>query len=75
MFDYTFQWRSALRALPDMLAGALVMSVLQIAFGFGIKTTLATKGIPSILHLGPRLIGTPPSPPAGSPTIDAVSPP
>ena len=24
MFDYTFQWRSALRALPDMLAGALV---------------------------------------------------
>ncbi|ANF56772.1 amino acid ABC transporter permease [Halotalea alkalilenta] len=24
MFDYTFQWRSALRALPDMLAGAWV---------------------------------------------------
>ena len=24
MFDYTFQWRSTLRALPDMLAGAWV---------------------------------------------------
>lgn len=24
MFDYSFQWRAALRALPDMLGGALV---------------------------------------------------
>ena len=27
MFDYSFQWRPALRALPDMLAGAWRITV------------------------------------------------
>lgn len=30
MFDYSFQWRPALRALPDMLAGAWVMFETEI---------------------------------------------
>ncbi|WP_300720214.1 amino acid ABC transporter permease [Pseudomonas sp.] len=43
MFDYTFQWRSAMRALPDMLAGALVTfetAVLSMIFGVVIALAL-----------------------------------
>lgn len=43
MFDYTFQWRSAMRALPDMLAGALVTfetAVLSMIFGVIIALAL-----------------------------------
>ena len=42
MFDYTFQWRSALRALPDMLAGALVtFETAALSMIFGVVIALA----------------------------------
>ena len=42
MFDYTFQWRSALRALPDMLAGALVtFETAALSMIFGVLIALA----------------------------------
>ena len=43
MFDYTFQWRPALRALPDMLAGAWVTfetAALSMIFGVLIALVL-----------------------------------
>lgn len=44
MFEYTFQWRQALRYLPDMLDGALVtlqIAVLSMLIGGGIGILLA----------------------------------
>lgn len=42
MFDYTFQWRSAMRALPDMLAGALVtFETAALSMIFGVVIALA----------------------------------
>lgn len=44
MFDYTFHWRSALRALPELLAGALVtmeIAVLSMIIGTAIGVALA----------------------------------
>ena len=42
MFDYTFQWRSALRALPDMLAGAVVtFETAALSMIFGVLIALA----------------------------------
>ncbi|MDX1786127.1 amino acid ABC transporter permease [Roseovarius sp. ZX-A-9] len=44
MFDYTFQWRQAIRALPQMLDGALVtmqIAVLSMAIGVTIAVFLA----------------------------------
>ncbi|EJM73926.1 amino acid ABC transporter permease [Pseudomonas sp. GM55] len=43
MFDYSFQWRTALRALPDMLAGAIVTfetAALSMIFGVLIALVL-----------------------------------
>ncbi|MFL9813662.1 amino acid ABC transporter permease [Stutzerimonas sp. VN223-3] len=43
MFDYTFHWRPAFRALPDMLAGAVVTfetAALSMIFGVLIALTL-----------------------------------
>jgi polar amino acid transport system permease protein len=43
MFDYSFQWRPALRALPDMLAGAWVTfetAALSMIFGVLIALVL-----------------------------------
>ncbi|MDD1016772.1 amino acid ABC transporter permease [Pseudomonas rubra] len=41
-FDYTFQWRSALRALPDMLAGAWVtFETAALSMIFGVLIALA----------------------------------
>lgn len=47
MFDYTFQWRAALRSLPQMLGGAVVtieIAVLSMIAGtlIGIALALAT---------------------------------
>ena len=50
MFDYTFQWRSALRALPDMLAGALVTfetAALSMIFGVVIALALTVMREPT----------------------------
>ena len=44
MFDYTFHWRPALRALPEMLAGAWVtveIAVLSMLIGTAIGIVLA----------------------------------
>lgn len=44
MFEYTFQWRQAFRALPQMLEGALVtlqVAVLSMAMGVAIAVLLA----------------------------------
>ncbi|MBN7756669.1 amino acid ABC transporter permease [Nitratireductor aquimarinus] len=44
MFDYTFQWRQAFRALPQMLDGALVtmqIAVLSMVIGITIAVLLA----------------------------------
>jgi polar amino acid transport system permease protein len=44
MFDYTFQWRQAYRALPQMLDGALVtlqIAVLSMVIGVTIAVILA----------------------------------
>ncbi len=44
MFNYTFQWRQALRYLPDMLDGALVtlqIAVLSMLIGGAIGVVLA----------------------------------
>ncbi|MGO4004366.1 MULTISPECIES: amino acid ABC transporter permease [Pseudomonas] len=42
MFDYSFQWRAALRALPDMLAGALVtFETAALSMIFGVLIALA----------------------------------
>jgi His/Glu/Gln/Arg/opine family amino acid ABC transporter permease subunit len=44
MFDYTFQWRQAFRALPQMLEGALVtlqIAVLSMVIGVAIAVLLA----------------------------------
>ncbi|WP_375741289.1 amino acid ABC transporter permease [Pseudomonas boanensis] len=44
MFDYTFHWRSAFMALPDMLGGALVtleIAVLSMLLGTAIAIGLA----------------------------------
>jgi polar amino acid transport system permease protein len=42
MFDYSFQWRSALRALPDMLAGAIVtFETAALSMIFGVLIALA----------------------------------
>lgn len=41
-FDYTFHWRPALKALPDMLAGALVtMETAVLSMIFGVLIALA----------------------------------
>ena len=42
MFDYSFQWRAALRALPDMLAGAVVtFETAALSMIFGVLIALA----------------------------------
>jgi polar amino acid transport system permease protein len=44
MFDYTFQWRQAFRALPQMLEGALVtlqIAVLSMVIGVAIAVLLS----------------------------------
>lgn len=44
MFDYTFHWRSAFNALPEMLAGSLVtlqVTALSMLFGILIALLLA----------------------------------
>jgi polar amino acid transport system permease protein len=44
MFDYTFQWRQAFRALPQMLEGALVtlqIAILSMLIGVVIAVFLA----------------------------------
>lgn len=42
MFDYSFQWRSALRALPDMLTGAIVtFETAALSMIFGVLIALA----------------------------------
>jgi len=44
MFDYTFQWRQAFRALPQMLEGALVtlqIAVLSMVIGVALAVLLA----------------------------------
>jgi polar amino acid transport system permease protein len=44
MLDYTFHWRPAFRALPDMLAGSLVtlqIAVLSMVIGVAIAVGLA----------------------------------
>ena len=44
MFDYTFHWRSAFLALPEMLGGALVtleIAVLSMLLGTAIAIGLA----------------------------------
>ncbi len=44
MFDYTFQWRQALRGLPEMLEGAVYtmqIAVLSMAMGIAIAVILA----------------------------------
>ena len=44
MFNYTFQWRQALRALPQMLDGAVVtlqISVLSMLIGIALAVFLA----------------------------------
>lgn len=44
MFEYSFQWRQALRALPQMLDGALVtmqIAILSMAMGIVIAVLLA----------------------------------
>ena len=44
MFDYTFQWRQALRALPQMLDGALLtmwIAVLSMVVGVALAVLLA----------------------------------
>jgi polar amino acid transport system permease protein len=44
MFNYTFQWRQAFRALPQMLEGALVtlqIAVLSMVIGVAIAVLLA----------------------------------
>ena len=42
MFDYTFQWRATLRALPDMLAGAIVtFETAALSMIFGVLIALA----------------------------------
>lgn len=42
MFDYTFQWRTAFRALPDMLEGAVVtFETAALSMIFGILIALA----------------------------------
>jgi His/Glu/Gln/Arg/opine family amino acid ABC transporter permease subunit len=48
MFDYTFQWRAALRALPDMLGGAWVTfetAALSMVLGvlIGLALTVARQ--------------------------------
>jgi His/Glu/Gln/Arg/opine family amino acid ABC transporter permease subunit len=55
MFDYTFHWRPALRALPDMLAGALVtmeIAVLSMLIGtaFGIVLALGRTSTNRLLY-------------------------
>lgn len=43
MFDYSFHWRTALKALPDMLAGSWVtieLAVLSMVFGIVIALVL-----------------------------------
>ncbi|MBA3325725.1 MAG: amino acid ABC transporter permease, partial [Rhodobacteraceae bacterium] len=44
MFEYTFQWRQAFRALPQMLEGTVVtlqIAVLSILMGVAIAVALA----------------------------------
>ncbi|CAI8915071.1 MULTISPECIES: amino acid ABC transporter permease [Pseudomonas] len=42
MFDYSFQWRAALRALPDMLGGAIVtFETAALSMIFGVLIALA----------------------------------
>ncbi len=44
MFNYTFHWYQAFRALPDMLAGALVtleLALLSMALGIGLAVVIA----------------------------------
>lgn len=44
MFDYTFQWRQAFRALPQMLEGSLVtlqIAVLSMVMGVALAVLLA----------------------------------
>ena len=57
MFDYTFQWRQAFRALPQMLEGAVVtlqISLLSMALGVAIAVLLAVgRNSSSIWLRGP----------------------
>lgn len=57
MFDYTFQWRQAFRALPDMLDGALVtmwIAVLSMVIGVTAGVLLAlARNSPSRLLRAP----------------------
>jgi len=44
MFNYTFHWYQAFRALPDMLAGALVtleLAILSMVLGIGLAVLIA----------------------------------
>ncbi len=53
-FDYTFHWRPALRALPDMLAGALVtleVALLSMLLGVILAVLLALARNSSIAPL------------------------
>ncbi|MHC8350988.1 amino acid ABC transporter permease [Pseudomonas sp. RT4P38] len=56
MFDYSFQWRTALRALPDMLGGALVTfetAALSMIFGVLLALTLTVmREAPSLFMRG-----------------------
>ena len=52
MFDYTFQWRATLRALPDMLAGAWVtFETAALSMIFGVLIALALTVMLSLIHI------------------------
>jgi His/Glu/Gln/Arg/opine family amino acid ABC transporter permease subunit len=58
MFDYTFQWRAAWRALPDMLGGAWVTfetaalsMILGVLIGLAL-TVMRTAGNPLLRGIG-----------------------
>ena len=55
MFDYTFHWRSAFNALPEMLAGSLVtlqVTALSMLFGILIAQLLVAAIIDAFGWLG-----------------------
>jgi len=58
MFDYTFQWRTALRALPDMLTGAWVtFETAALSMIFGVRIALVLTVIREARHPLRRCIG------------------
>lgn len=51
MFDYSFQWRAALRALPDMLGGAIVtFETAALSMIFGVLIALALTAMREAKH-------------------------